>query len=138
MKNKFIDWSGEDGLEGVGRSGIRYAIVERGSVFRGCYYPVWLRDNDQWNLVPIGDANTFKETIRASKAAARAFEQQQQQQQQPAPVAVAADVTADELREQTTWYRNALRYWPDSINANVWQTTIDVLERAATTIERTR
>jgi len=136
VKNKFIDWSGEDDRHGVGRSGTLYRIAERGSVFSGSYYAVWKRDAGEWCLVPVGNPDQFDGSVRASKQAARKFEQERQSHQPAAILTSKTTVTPAELRDQTTWYRNALVHWPDGINADVYRTTIDVLERAATTIEQ--
>jgi hypothetical protein len=140
VKNKFIDWSGEDSRYGVGRSGIRYFIQTGTGASYGTHYPTWVQEDGTRYLVPIGDADEFDGTIRASKSAARKFEQRRQQRQ-PASAGTTAPTTRatpTELREQTTWYRNALVHWPDGINADVYRATISVLERAATTIEQTR
>ncbi|WIE81044.1 hypothetical protein [Curtobacterium sp. MCSS17_016] len=131
MKNKFIDWSGEEGRYGVGRSGIRYFIQTGTGASYGTYYPTWVDGDGTRYIVPVSDPDEFDGTIRASKTAARKFEQRRQQRQ-PA----LAAVTGDELRTQAAWYRTALTHWPDGINADVYRATISVLERAATTIDQ--
>lgn len=138
MKNKFIDWSGEDGRYGIGRSGIRYFIQEGNSIALGTYYPTWVQEDGKRYLVPTGDPDAFDGTIRASRRAARQFEQERQNRPPAVPVTPTPKNTATpaELRAQTTWYRNVLNHWPDGINADVYRATIDVLERAAATIEQ--